>query len=358
MGSVVLDVTRLRGLLEQLFAGNGCGVAEAQAIARHLVDADLSGHPSHGSGLTPIYVANLKSGEVRPGRTIERVPNAGGILLFDGLRGFGQSLGLQLVEEVVRQASDAGAAVFGLRNVHHLGRIGDYGERLAGAGFASVMFVNTVSRPIVAAHGSAEARMGTNPVCITLPRRAAPPVVLDFATSAIAVGKCRVALEKGEAIDAGILLDASGEPTTDPAVLYREPRGALRAMGGHKGSGLNLICELFSAYIGGLTMPDARPSSGSVINDLVGMCFRADALPDAHARVEAAIGYFCGARPHRTEGPVRLPGEPERHAREQGLSSGVAMAARTWAAIVELARAASVPGPVVDAVPIAGTAGP
>ena len=144
---------------------------------------------------------------------------------------------MQLVDEVLAHSKATGTAVFGLRNAHHLGRIGDYGERFAAADFASVLFVNTVSRPIVAPFGGAEARMGTNPVCISVPRRDVPPIVLDFATSAIAVGKCRVALEKGEQIPPGLAMDSAGEPTTDPGVLYASPQGALKPMGGIQGFG-------------------------------------------------------------------------------------------------------------------------
>lgn len=356
-GSVSLDADRLRELLTGLFARHGCAPSEAAAVARHLVDADLSGHPSHGSGLTPIYIANLGSGAVQPNRTLASVPQSTGMLLFDGGCGFGQSLGLQLVEQVLVHTSGSGVGIFGLRQVHHLGRIGDYGERFAAAGYASVMFVNTVSRPIVAPFGGVEARMGTNPVCITIPRRAAPPVVLDFATSAIAIGKCRVALEKGEPIIPGVALDASGEPTTDPQALYTEPQGALRAMGGYKGSGLNLVCELFSACIGGLTMPDARPASGGAINNLVGMCFRAGVLSGAFERVETAIAHYLSTRSDRVDGPVMLPGDPERRARTLALRGGVPLAAKTWAAIAELARAAELSGAMIAAVPLADPEG-
>jgi uncharacterized oxidoreductase len=339
---ISLDPARLCELLEALFAAHGCAQAEAHAVARHLVEADLSGHPSHGAGLTPLYLANIRSGEVRVNRVLERVPIAGGFLLFEGGRGFGQSLGGQLVDQVVALCGEHGVAVFGLRNSHHMGRIGDYGERFAVAGFASALFVNTVSRPIVAPHGGSEARMGTNPVCIAMPRRDAPPLVLDFATSAIAVGKCRVALENGQSIPPGAAIDADGEPTTDPAVLYSSPQGALRAMGAHKGSGMNLLCELFAACIGGLTMCDANPASGGVINNLVGMCFRASALPGAQVQIESAIRYFLATRPDRVDGPVRVPGSPERERHQHLLSDGVPMASATWTAIADLARAAGI----------------
>jgi len=50
----------------------------------------------------------------------------------------------------------------------------------------------------------------------------------DMATSRIAMGKVRVARNKGEKIAAETLLDPDGNPTTDPNVMYRRPRGSLR----------------------------------------------------------------------------------------------------------------------------------
>jgi uncharacterized oxidoreductase len=334
--TVHLQAPRLKKLLADLFTAYGCSAAEAVAVGEHLVEADMRGHPSHGVGLVPIYVSNLANGEVVANQVVQRVPLDSDFMLFDGQRGFGQSVGIQVVKEIIARTAANGSAIFGLRNVHHLGRIGDYGERLAGAGIASVMFVNTVSRPIVAPYGGSEARMGTNPVCITIPRPASAPVVLDFATSAMAVGKCRVAIENEQNVPPGHLLDAAGNPTTDPRVLYEQPQGALLAMGGHKGSGLNLICELLSASISGLTMPDARPKSGSAINNLVGMAFRVPVVPEADEHLEAALEYFVTTRPGPDVQAVLLPGDPETRTYEQHASAGIPLASESWEKIVRI----------------------
>ena len=124
-------------------------------------------------------------------------------------------------------------------------------------------------------------------------------------------------------------------------------------MGGHKGSGLNLACELFAACLGGLTMRDARAESGSAINSLLGMCLRADTVPGAFERIEAAIGYFLATRADRVEGPVQLPGDPERRARNRLQRSGLPMSANVWSAIAELAAAAGLAEADIASVPIA-----
>jgi hypothetical protein len=60
--------------------------------------------------------------------------------------------------------------------------------------------VNVVGhRPLVAPFGASQARYATNPYTIGLPATAQfPMTILDMATSVVALGKVRVARNKGE----------------------------------------------------------------------------------------------------------------------------------------------------------------
>ncbi len=337
---VHLDAVKLRECLAQLYNRAGCLQDEARAVADHLVAADLAGHPSHGSGLTPLYLAGIDRKTLIPNRTAEPVPTKGDFLLFDGQSGFGQSVGLQVCDAVAKQVDARGVAIFGLRNVHHLGRLGAYGEYLAQRGVISATFTNVASRPMVAAFNGRTAVLGTNPVCICIPRTDGPPVLLDFATSTIAVGKVRVALERGESTPAGALIDGNGRPTCNPAVMYPppgDPPGALMPMAAHKGGGLNLICELLAACIAGATM-DAEYGEGVILNNMVGMAFAAGSTEGAAKAIEAAISYYS-ASPMLEGHQLHLPGGPEIQSRAQLETEGIPMPRATWAKIVDLALA-------------------
>jgi len=95
---------------------------------------------------------------------------------------------------------ETGVVLMTLRNAHHIGRIGAYGEIAMEHGMISLHFVNVIDHgPTVAPRGGGEARYVTNPVCIAVPgTKNTPPTLLDMATSLIALGKARVALSKGE----------------------------------------------------------------------------------------------------------------------------------------------------------------
>ena len=105
-------------------------------------------------------------------------------------------------------------------------------------------------------HGGRDGRGTTNPIAMGIPVEDGGPVILDFATSAIAEGKVRVARNKGVPIPPDCLLDADGRPTTDPNQLYTDPPGNLvpfgGATGGHKGGALWLMVDLLAgAFTGG-----------------------------------------------------------------------------------------------------------
>ena len=104
---------------------------------------------------------------------------------------------------------------------------------------------------MVAPFRGKDSRFGTNPLCVIFPREGQPPLLLDYATSAIAFGKTRVAWHKGEAVPPGSLIDARGEPTTDPAVMQTSPLGALLTFAQHKGYALATLCEILGGAVSG-----------------------------------------------------------------------------------------------------------
>src|SRR5207253_161976 len=169
-------------------------------------------------GMTPRYVRALLEGDLQLNRTVGIVADTGSLLTVDGDRGLGQSIGFQAMEIAVERARRHGVCVMGLRNAHHIGRVGHWAEQAIAAGFASIHFTNAVaSQAMVAPYGGAQPRFLTNPLTVGIPRRGAEPILLDFATSAIAYGKIRVAYNHRSRVPPGCLIDAQGRATEDPA---------------------------------------------------------------------------------------------------------------------------------------------
>jgi hydroxycarboxylate dehydrogenase B len=344
----VIAVDKLTQIAERVFAAGGSSEAEAGIIAGHLVEANLKGHDSHGVGMIPSYLRNLGGGKVKPNEPGRVASDTGSIIVYDGERGYGQIVARNATLLGIDRAKQAGVAVVALRNAHHIGRVGTYGEMCAAAGLLSLHFVNiTDQRPAVAPWRGGDARFGTNPLCISLPGPAPErPIIADMATSRIAMGKVRVARNKGEEIAPDTLLDSDGKPTTDPNVMYRRPRGALFTFGEHKGYALAFICEMLAgAVTGSGTMRPERQDAESVTNGMLTIVIDPSRLVDQAwmlDEIRAMASYISSSPPRNPAEPVLIPGDPERANREKRLRDGVPIDDETWREVAAAARGVNV----------------
>lgn len=303
-----------------LWLAAGSDAREATLTADHLVGANLSGHDSHGVGMIPKYVMSWQADQLQLNQQVSVVHESGGILSLDGNRGMGQAVTEQAMGLGIDRAKEHGVCVLGLRRSHHLGRVGHWAEQATAAGMISIHFVNVLSKPIVAPHGGYDPRFGTNPFTIGVPVAGQPPLVLDFATSAIALGKVRVANNKGVPVPPGCLMDPQGHPTDDPSVMFPAPgtpQGALRTFGEHKGYVLAVMCELLGAAVtGGHTIrPETLTHEHAVWNNMLAIIFDPARLGSSTTfghEVESFVEWMKASRLQPGNDEIRLPGDPER----------------------------------------------
>lgn len=331
---------RLRAVVVEICRRGGGSDDAAAIVADHLVQANLFGHDSHGVGMLPRYVEGIAAGKLVPGASAQVVKDEGAVLVVDGRRGFGQAVARDAILRGIERARQTGVVMLALRNAFHIGRIGTYGELCAEAGMISIHFVNVIGhRPLVAPFGGTDARMPTNPFCCALPAADGnPPVVLDFATSIVAMGKIRVAYNCGDTLDEGLVIDHKGQPTTDPGAMFDEPTGALRAMGLHKGSGLSLICELLAGVLtGGGTIQPETPRDGSVVNNMLTFIVDPSTLVSAdwmRREITTMVDYVKASPPSDPDQPVLVAGEPERAMAERRRQNGIPIDPVTWEQIL------------------------
>jgi uncharacterized oxidoreductase len=337
----------LRALTEAMVTKAGWTADEARETANHLVLANLSGHDSHGVGMLPLYFNSLADGNLSPRSKLSIRLEAGSFLIADGNVALGQPTARNAVERGIALANAGGVAIVNLLDAHHIGRIGHYAEIAAEAGLISLFWVNVAGRPpIVAPHAAKEARFGTNPHAIGIPVPEGDPIILDFATSRMAHGKARVALNKGVTVPEGYIIDGEGKPTVEPKHVFPhaipgEPLGALLPFGDHKGAGLSLIAELLSAGLMGAARIDEKPHKSWIINSLFGVLIDPARLePNAalrRQRIESYLAFVRAAAPQDPAEPVLAPGDKERATRIQRERDGIPLDDETWAQIVAAA---------------------
>jgi len=348
--TVTIKADRLERLVATIFAKAGCSQAEGRRIGKYLVSANLTGHDSHGVQRVPRYLQWKAEGMFVADRTAKIVSETPVMAVVDGQSGFGQTIAPQAVEIGIKKAEVMGLAMVALRNVGHIGRVGDWGEMAAAAGLISIHYVNVNSSVLVAPYGGVERRFSTAPYCIAVPREGQPPLLLDFATSIVAEGKVLNASFGGKALPDDALIAPDGRMSGDPHVLYgeytptgarnyRQGTGAIRAFGDHKGSGLAFMCEILGGSLTGTgaAQPDRKTFSNGMLS------FYVDPRkidPDGFfpEDMKRYTAFVKSSKPARPGGEVLVPGEPEARMREKRLQEGVPLPDDTWAAIIEAAR--------------------
>jgi hydroxycarboxylate dehydrogenase B len=326
-----------------VFVAAGWSMGDALEVARHFVLANLSGHDSHGIGMLPLYIKSAQDGLLSPqNQPVDRIC-AAPFLVVDGQIALGQPTAHRAVARAATMAEANGIAVLNLVDAHHIGRLGHYAEQAADRGLVSFFWVNVAGRPpMVAAHGGKTGTWGTNPQATGIPSPDGKHLVLDFATSRMALGKARVALNKGVQAAEGYLIDSEGEPTTDPSVVFPPaPMGALLPFGDHKGAGLSFMAEILSAGLGNGALIKDKPHKSWIINSLFGILFDPKRLDtDSHAqaaRVAAITDYVRAAVPKDVSQSVKAPGDVEREMRLVRSRDGIPLDAETWEQIVTAA---------------------
>ena len=346
---VTVQVGKLIDFVADVFHHAGSSEAEARRIATYLTTANLTGHDSHGVIRVPVYVRWKNMGAVVPDRTVEVVVDTPSLAVVDGRFGYGQTVGPEAVRIGIEKCKAAGLAAVALRNAGHIGRIGDWAEMAAAQGLVSIHFVTAAGSVLVAPYGGVERRLSTAPYCVGIPRVGQGPIVLDFATSIVAEGKVLVASRGGKTLPTGALIGPDGVTSEDPTLLYGpyEPegprdhsqgKGAIRAFGEHKGSGLALICELLGGALTGTgaTGPDRRFANGMFAIYIDPKRVDPDNFFDGE--IARYVAFFRSARPVAGTDAVLIPGEPEARMRAERMKNGVPLPDETWAAIVNTAR--------------------
>ncbi|HET9410695.1 MAG TPA: Ldh family oxidoreductase, partial [Candidatus Dormibacteraeota bacterium] len=201
------------------------------------------------------------------------------------------------------------------------------------------------ARSAVAPYGGYTRLLGTNPVAWGAPQEADhPPLVVDFATAAIAEGKLKVAHAAGSKAPRGAVVDKDGRPSEEIAAFY--DGGALTTFGGHKGFGLSVMAELMGGVLSGSGASSA-PAYDNGNGTLVMAIEVGRFVPpgDFTRQVEEFTERMHAAPKSPGFDEILMPGEPEWRARRQRTEAGIPVPAATHSALRELAAELGVAAP-------------
>lgn len=312
----------LKNLAVAILKKAGSNAQEAEIVADNLVESNLKGHDSHGVGYMTRYIPGVQSGLIKINTHAKVITDEGPILHVDGDLGFGQVMGKEAMEKGIAKCKEHGVAIIGLKNSHHIARVGKWAEMACEEGFAGVFFTNVAGHdPLVAPFLGTDARLGTNPYTMGFPGPdKSSPVILDYATSEVALGKVREAMTAGKPMRPGVLLDKHGKPTTDSKCLPPD-NGCILPFGseatGYKGYALAMMCELYGGVLtGGFTIEPSYFRSDKIIaNSMTAIIIdpaKFGITPAMLQKETKKLFEYVTASPSSVDGvPVEVPGYQE-----------------------------------------------
>jgi uncharacterized oxidoreductase len=334
---IVVPAERLLKLGKDIFEAQGLSDEKAKFLTETLVEANLTGHDSHGVFYFVTYSERIKDGYIKLNAEPTIAHETPTTALIDGGYAPGQITAKILTEVAVAKAKKHMVSAVGAFNCNHIGRIGYYTNWAAKQGVVALMFVN-VGGPSVAVHGGIGKSFGTNPISVGIPTEDAKPFLADFATSVVAAGKISVARAQHTKIPLHWTRDKHGKSTDDPFTF--KDGGWLLPFGEYKGYALQLVSELLGAVLTGSRVgmdPDQLPPSTNGVfmiavdpDAFVGLDTFRGGVDDVIRRVKE-IEPEPGKR-------VMIPGEPEWESKESRLTEGIPIPEETWDGIAKVAE--------------------
>ena len=311
------------------------GFEEERAVrcASIFAENSAAGVPSHGLNRFPQFVDFVRQGIVNPAAEMICTTRFGSWEQWDGGLGPGPLNAYDATRRAIALARQNGIGCVGLRQTNHWMRGGTYGWMAAEAGLAFMAWTNTT--PNMPPWGTAECRLGNNPLVLAAPRSEGP-IVLDMAMSQFSYGRLENYWRNGALLPVPGGYDAEGNLTTAPGDILGSQR--VLPIGCWKGAGLSLMLDSLAALIsGGDTTcrigrrdPEHGVSQVFIAVDVA----RAGGQQAVDRLLDEIVADLQAASPEAGDGPVRYPGERVRQMRRESLEHGVPVDADIWAQVL------------------------
>lgn len=258
MATVTIQAEEAKQLVIKKLVEAGLNEGHAEKVAEVLVHADLRNVNSHGVLRTEHYVNRLQAGGINPDAQIFFQSTGPVTGIVDGDDGFGHVIGDVAMDHAIEMARNNGVGMVTVMNSSHCGALSYFVQKAADAKLIGVAMSHTDK--IVVPFGGKTSFLGTNPIAYGVPAKTKKPLILDMATSNVALGKILQAREEGKEIPEGWGVDENGASVTDPNKVV-----ALSTFGGPKGYGLSVIVDVFSGLLAGAAF---GPHIGKMYDDL------------------------------------------------------------------------------------------
>ncbi|XP_047031076.1 (2R)-3-sulfolactate dehydrogenase (NADP(+)) [Helicoverpa zea] len=326
-----VKLEEVRRFMEDSLKAVGTPESEAKAHADLLMHADTVGHYSHGLNRLEFYINDCQSGACVPTAKPEVLKESGATAWVDGHNALGATVGNFCMDVAIKKAKECGVGWVSAKRSNHFGMAGYWALKAEREGLIGMAFTN--SSPIMVPTRSKQRALGTNPIAMAAPASGDDKLVVDMATTTVAMGKIEVQIHKEEPIPQGWALGSDGKSTTDAKAAFSTgrlmPLGGEEKTSGYKGYALSAMVETFCSGLSGsksthnirgweLTSTQGPPDLGQCFAAIDPECF----APGFAERVADCLNTWRSLEPVDPALPVLAPGDKEDKIGKTTLAKG------------------------------------
>ena len=322
---------------------------ESRIISDVLIMSDDFGIESHGMQRLVRYHKGIESGLIHVDAKPEVVFETPISAVIDGHSGMGQLIGHKAMQMAIEKAKTSGVGIVTVRNSNHYGIAGYYARLAIEQGLLG--FSCTNSEAIMVPTFGKKAMLGSNPIAVCAP--AEPyPFFFDASTTVVTRGKLEMYNKMDKPIPTGWAVNKAGVSSNSANEVLGNIKAAegggivplggdTEQLGGHKGYGYGMICELFSSILSqGFT------SAHTMKNGFSGICHGFMAInPAFFGDPEAIKAHFSTFLNELRESPkangaerIYTHGEKEMEAVERVKEQGVPVNINTLREMIDMAN--------------------
>ena len=322
---------------------------ESRIISDVLIMSDDFGIESHGMQRLVRYHKGIESGlisvEAKPEIVFETPISA----VIDGHSGMGQLIGHKAMELAIEKAKTSGVGIVSVKNSNHYGIAGYYARMAMDQGL--IGFSCTNSEAIMVPTFGKKAMLGSNPIAVSAP--AEPyPFFFDASTTVVTRGKLEMYNKMDKPIPTGWAVNKAGESSNNANEVLGNIKahegggivplgGDTEQLGGHKGYGYGMLCELFASILS-----QGNTSAHTMKNGFSGICHGFMAInPAFFGNPEDIKAHFSQYLTELRESPkannaerIYTHGEKEMEAIEKVKKEGIPVNENTVREMIDMAK--------------------
>ena len=341
--NIIKTKDQLTNIVRKTVIAAGADKRNADIVTEHLISSNLKGVDTHGLWCLPIYLNWIKSGELNPAAWPEIVKETNNSALIKGNWTFGQVTAKFAMDIAIDKAKKFDISTVSGVQVTHTGRVGAYAEMAAKEKIISFVFNGGFSAQRAVPYGGKRGVLDTNPMAIGFPAGEEPPMVADFATTAVSAVKIDLARLNKRNLAPGCIVDKDGNATCNPEDYFNG--GAFLPFGGHKGYALMLANEFLGRiFTNSDSFNTGRNLCSKPLCEYIGftiIAFKPDlygSFKDYSTKIDDMERQVRKIPPAPGFTEVMIPGDMERKVEEERLKNGIPIPINIWDRLKDSAK--------------------